>query len=274
MTDNNVTGSEMTAPRAAMAAVTVRPEKRSRMMTSFAVQLSDCSEIPPWTHIGPLSGLVLVYRGSVCREKMVLRGVPAPCPLARTRANRSGGRELHHFKRGTPHDGVGIAQCLADLEVIVALAHDQLHRLAGGHERCSEVARLALKLWRLQSAVGKNERRVNPVDMALGGQRLLHFIGEFDVIAALGKSHRLEVVHAAAEHGAFEDIAREPLLLPFRDDDAAGEMAAGRPAAQVGLVGIGAKTRSVPIDEGNRAPALLDHRKEVAAGLDDIVEID
>src|SRR5882762_4887986 len=38
----------LTAP-AAMATVTVRPEKRSRMMTSFAVQLSYYSEIPPWT---------------------------------------------------------------------------------------------------------------------------------------------------------------------------------------------------------------------------------
>src|SRR5262245_47201790 len=58
MTDNDVMGTEMAAPRAAMAAVIVKPEKRSRMMTSFAVQLSDCSEIPPWTHIGPLCGLV------------------------------------------------------------------------------------------------------------------------------------------------------------------------------------------------------------------------
>src|SRR5258708_24710473 len=121
--------------------------------------------------------------------------------------------------------------------------------------------------------MGKNERGVNLVDMALGGKRLFHFIGEFDVIAALRKSHRLEVVHAAAEHGALEDGARQPLLLPFRDEDAAGEMAAGRAAAQVGLIGIGTKTRSVPIDEGNCAPALVDHRKEIAAGLDDIVEI-
>jgi hypothetical protein len=82
---------------AAMATVTVKPEKRSRMMTSFAVQLSDCSEIPPWTHIGPLCGLVRVYRGSVSREKMfcvIPRSRQSPAETAVTTAEVSGKADL------------------------------------------------------------------------------------------------------------------------------------------------------------------------------------
>src|SRR5229473_914213 len=60
-----------------------------------------CSEIPPWTHICPLCGLVLVYRGSVCREKMVLRGVCANVLDQRT-------------KRRTSISGLGAAYPAAD----------------------------------------------------------------------------------------------------------------------------------------------------------------
>jgi hypothetical protein len=73
-------------------------------MTSFAVQLSYCSDIPPWTYIGPLCGLVLVYRGSVCREKMVLHGITyCRATLVVARFAHGIGRQRGDHK-GRPYD--------------------------------------------------------------------------------------------------------------------------------------------------------------------------
>src|SRR5262245_18753270 len=51
-------------------------------------------------------------------------------------------------------------------------------------------------------------------------------------------------------------------------------MTAGGSADQIELVRIGAEACGVAIDPGHRASTLLDHRKDVAAGLTDIVEIE
>jgi hypothetical protein len=78
-------------------------------------------------------------------------GATGPSMPASSRpwSKRSGGRQLHHFERDSAHDGVRIAQRLAHLVVIVALADDELDRLSGGLERGRKVAGLALKLGRL-----------------------------------------------------------------------------------------------------------------------------
>jgi hypothetical protein len=67
-----MTGTKMAAltAAAAMATVTIEPEKRSRMMISFALQCVTATKFPHEPKL-PLCGLGRVYRGSVCGEKMV-----------------------------------------------------------------------------------------------------------------------------------------------------------------------------------------------------------
>jgi hypothetical protein len=72
-----VPGAEMAAMTvaAAMATVTIEPEKRSRMMISLCLAVCDCNEIPPERKLSPERSFALVYRGSVCAEKIVLCGL-------------------------------------------------------------------------------------------------------------------------------------------------------------------------------------------------------
>src|SRR5258708_6785415 len=155
------------------------------------------------------------------------RSPPPSFPAAFSRPYRKDrSSELHHLEGGATQDGVGITQRLAELVVIVTLADDQLHGLAGGLERRREVARLALKFRGLQRAVGENQRGMDVPDVTLRGECLFHLIGELDIVASLREPHGFEVVHAAAEYATFDDIAWQPLLFPLRDDDATGQMAA------------------------------------------------
>ncbi len=158
--------------------------------------------------------------------------------------------------------------------MIVTLGDDQLHGLAGFRQCGRKVARLPLEFRRLQGADGQHQRRVDFVEMAHGGQRLLHRVGEFHIARARRHAHRLQVVHAAAEHGALEDIARQPLLLPLGDHHAAAEVTAGREAREIERIGIAAKAFCVAIDPRHRAPALVDHGRQVALRFRHVVEFD
>src|SRR5262245_22336136 len=51
-------------------------------------------------------------------------------------------------------------------------------------------------------------------------------------------------------------------------------MAPGGMAADINSVGIPSKTRSIFIDPYDAAPNLIGHRHEVAAGFDNVVEIE
>ncbi len=64
-------------------------------------------------------------------------------------------------------EAVGRGQRLQHLEVIVALADQELDRLAGGLHGGGEIARLALEFRRLERAVRDDDRAVEPVEMAL-----------------------------------------------------------------------------------------------------------
>ena len=75
--------------------------------------------------------------------------------------------ELHLLEHGAAGQAVRIGERLEQFEMIVALADDQLDRLARGLDRRGEVARLALELRRLAGADGEDQRRVEPVEMAL-----------------------------------------------------------------------------------------------------------
>ena len=93
--------------------------------------------------------------------------------------------ESHLREHGAAQKPVGICKRFQHFEMIVALADDELDRLAGGLHRGEEIARLTLEFRRLVGAVGKDERSVKVVDMALGAQRCFHFIGELDVFRTL-----------------------------------------------------------------------------------------
>src|SRR6266567_2487080 len=160
-------------------------------------------------------------------------------------------REFHHLQRGAAHDAVGIAERLLHFIVIIAFANDELDGLTRGLQRGIEVARLALELRRLQRTMRESDRRADLIDVALRAQRLLHGVGDLDVVSTLGKSHRLQIVHAAAEERGFYDSRRQAVLRPVAEQDAAAEMRAGRMAAEIDLLRIAAETRSIAVDPGD-----------------------
>ena len=72
-----------------------------------------------------------------------------------------------------------------------------VHLLARGLDRGGEVAALALEVRRFESAVAHHDRRIDPVDVALRAERIDHGVGQVQVLAAPGKPHRRQIVHAA-----------------------------------------------------------------------------
>src|SRR5581483_7000838 len=135
---------------------------------------------------------------------------------------------------------------LLHLEMVVAVAEQELDRLAGGFDRGGELARLALELRRLERAVPDDERRMELVEMPLRAELLFALVVEFDVLAALGKPHRFEVEHAADEDRVFEHVARQiEFFLPVGDRHGAAEMRAGRMSGEIDAVGIAAEARRV-----------------------------
>src|SRR5215218_9807603 len=127
--------------------------------------------------------------------------------------------ESHHLQRGATSDAVRIAEGLLHLEVIVSGAGNEFHLFAGIPQCSSKVSRLTLKFGCFQCSGGEDERRSDPVDVALGGKRLLGRIVDCDIRRALRQTHRLEVVHAAAQDRTLEKIVRKLQFLPLGNDD-------------------------------------------------------
>src|SRR3954451_3118803 len=160
--------------------------------------------------------------------------------------------ELHLLQHRAAEESVGAGQRLIDLEVIVARRHDEPHRLASRLQRRREVARLPLEFRRLQRAVDQGHRTVDVVEMALRAERLLHLVGEFHILPALGEPHRLEIEHAGATDHALYRIARQAeVLAPVGGEDHAREMTAGGVAGDVDAVRIAAEARRVLADPGD-----------------------
>src|SRR5258706_8026582 len=116
--------------------------------------------------------------------------------------------EPHLLQRGAAAEAEGVRHGLLHLEVVVALADEELDRLARGLDRRGEVARLAPELRRLERAVRDDERRADLVEVALRAELLLRLVVELDVQAPLGEAHRFEIVHAAHQQRALEQVAR------------------------------------------------------------------
>src|SRR5580692_10195343 len=183
-------------------------------------------------------------------------------------------RQPHLREDSATKQAIGIPEGLQHLEMIIPLAHDELDRLAGGFYRRVEVARLPLKFRRLVSPMGEYEGRVQLVDVTLRAERFLHLVGKPDVFRALREPHRPEVIHAAAQGRALQDIQRQVLLAPVMGDDASREMRSGRMRREVKPGGIAAKTAGIAKNPGDCASHLLDHRKQAAASLIYVGEIE
>src|SRR5258706_4698494 len=106
--------------------------------------------------------------------------------------------EIHPLEGCAAEEAVRARQRLEDLEMVVALRDQQARGLAGGLHGGGEIARLALELRRFQRAVREHERRVQPAQVALRAERVLHRIGELHVARARREPRRLEVEQAAA----------------------------------------------------------------------------
>src|ERR1051326_1853648 len=145
--------------------------------------------------------------------------------------------EPHLFERGAAAEAERIRHRLLHLEVVVALADEELDRLAGGLDGGGELARLALELGRFQRAVPDDERRVELIEVALRAQLLFGLVVEFDVLAALGQPHRLQIVHAADEDRALESVARQAeIFFPVGDGNHSAQMRARGMAGEIDAV--------------------------------------
>src|SRR6266699_770696 len=157
---------------------------------------------------------------------------------------RSGSRqdELHLLERRAAEEPVRTGERLEDLEVVVALRDEELCGPADRLDRRGEVARLALELRRLERPVREHYGAIEPPEVALGAQRVLHLVGELHVGAARGEPHRLQIVHAAAKQPAFHRVRRKiEFLLPVGDEHDAREMGARGMARKVEPVRVAAE---------------------------------
>src|SRR5437773_2396405 len=114
----------------------------------------------------------------------------------------SSSSEAHLLQDRAAKEAVRIGQRFDDLEVVVAIGDEELHRFACRLHCRGEVARLTLEFRSLERAVRDDHGGVELVEMALRAQRVLRLVGELDVAAARGEAHRLEVEHAAAQQAA------------------------------------------------------------------------
>src|ERR1051325_6106109 len=183
--------------------------------------------------------------------------------------------QSHLLQRSMAAEAEGIRRRLLHLEVVVALADDKLDRLtaapaargelarlAGGRDGGGALARLAPDLGRLERTVADDERRVQLIQMALRAELLLGLVVELDVLAAFGEPRSFQIVHAAYEHRAFEDVLRQiEFSLPVGDRHAAAEMRAGGVSREINAVGVAAKRRRVFRDPRDSAPHLIGHAR-------------
>src|SRR5262245_19930131 len=88
--------------------------------------------------------------------------------------------QAHLLEHRADEQAVVIAELLHHLEVVVALHDGDADRLACRFNRRGEVATLALEFRRLGGAVDERNRRIQPVQMALRRELLLHLVGELD----------------------------------------------------------------------------------------------
>src|SRR5204862_7324601 len=149
------------------------------------------------------------------------RVIRAPCRSCARLA------EVDLLQNRPAEQAVGIRERLVHLEVVVAVADEQLRGLAGRLDGGGEIARLALEFRGLERPVGEDQRGAELVEVALRAQRVLHLVGELHVAAARRQAHGLEVVHAAAAEPAGDDVRGQTKVPhPVADEHDAGEMGA------------------------------------------------
>src|ERR1041384_4399095 len=195
----------------------------------------------------------------------VTKGQTPDCPSLQKRLPW-GDFQSHLLQRSMAAEAEGIRHRLLHLEVVVALADDELDRLAGGLDGGGELARLALELGRLERNVADDERRVQLIQMALRAELLLGLVVELDVLAAFGEPRSFQIVHAAYEHRAFEDVQRQiEFSLPVGDRHDAAEMRAGGGSPEINAVGVAGKRRRVVRDPRESPQPVTAHAKKAPA---------
>src|SRR3954464_8667326 len=110
----------------------------------------------PMPDVEPVTSAVLFFSmgspsnpGVHCRADWLTGRLQGP----RLRLHRL--PEAHLREHGAAREAVGTGQGFRHLEVVVAVADEELHRLARGLQRGGEVTRLALELRRLERAIGE-----------------------------------------------------------------------------------------------------------------------
>ncbi len=109
--------------------------------------------------------------------------------------------------------------------------------------------------------------------MALCAQTLDHLVGELDVGRALRPPHRFEIVHAAQQHGALEQIDRHVVLAPVGGEHARAELRSRGVRTQIDASRVPAEACGVAVDPEQRATHLLRHGKQATARFLHVDEI-
>src|SRR2546426_11027266 len=197
-------------------------------------------------------------------------GHPAAASVAITASRATAQRDLmgsaesHHVECGAADEAVGAGQRLGDLEVVVALAHDERVEPARGPERPGELARLPLELRRFLITVGDDHRAWDASQMALSTVVVLDPIVELHVARPRRQPRAAKIVHAADADAALHHVARQAeLRAPVGDEHGAGEMAARRVPGHVDAAGIAAERGSVLGHPRDRPTRSEEHTSEL-----------
>src|SRR5262245_10835987 len=103
------------------------------------------------------------------RRRPVLLPLPGACPAMASLPCRSANRcrsslasrcQAHHFERRASEKAVGVAESLGQFKMVVVLADEEPHPLAGGLDHGGEFSVLALEFGGLAGAVGDDQLRL------------------------------------------------------------------------------------------------------------------
>ena len=176
--------------------------------------------------------------------------------------------QAHQIERGPPEKTVWIAERLRQFEMVVMLADQQPHLLAGSFDRRSEFAVLTLELGGLTGAVSDDQRRVQSVEMPYRAQRPDRRVVELDIVAACLECHRRKIIHAADAHSAFDDVSRQAELpRPIGRQRDRGKVSARGLATDIEPARVTAKLCGVRVHPTDRATNLIGEHDQPAADI-------
>ena len=181
----------------------------------------------------------------------------------------------HRLRKNLRHHGlavraVRIRERFLEFEMVIFLCHDQPGGFSGVAQSLVKVDGLPLELRGFPCAIQQHDRCDYAFKVALRAQLELKVVVEFHVRTSGRQPDRVQVVHAAAQDGAADEVFGEGgvvVLLPVRGQRHGGQVRAGRMADQVDATPVRVQFSGIPVDPDQRPANLVRQRPQAVRGI-------